>query len=106
MIQSAIRKMDLLSSVLKQLPYEPSSTQYLTIILCLVIVLLMLKVTRRNKYNLPPSPPKLPIIGNLHQLGTLPHRSFQSLSHKYGPLMMLKLGQTPTLVVSSADVAR
>lgn len=98
--------MDLVSSVLKQLAYEASSSQYVTIILCLVILLVMLKVTRRNKYNLPPSPPKLPIIGNLHQLGTLPHRSFQSLSRKYGPLMMLKLGQTPTLVVSSADVAR
>ncbi|KHN07976.1 Cytochrome P450 71A1 [Glycine soja] len=66
----------------------------------------MLKLTRRNKSNFPPSPPKLPIIGNLHQLGTLPHRSFQALSRKYGPLMMLQLGQTPTLVVSSADVAR
>ncbi|KAG5019653.1 hypothetical protein JHK87_015508 [Glycine soja] len=96
--------MALLSSVLKQLPHEPSSTHYLTVFFCIFLILLQL--IRRNKYNLPPSPPKIPIIGNLHQLGTLPHRSFHALSHKYGPLMMLQLGQIPTLVVSSADVAR
>ncbi|KAK7411072.1 hypothetical protein VNO78_02442 [Psophocarpus tetragonolobus] len=93
----------ILSSVLKQIPYE---TQYLTVLFCFIILLLMLRITRRKKLNLPPSPPKVPIIGNLHQLGTLPHRSFHSLSLKYGPLMMLELGQFPTLVVSSADVAR
>ncbi|XP_027942744.1 cytochrome P450 71A1-like [Vigna unguiculata] len=74
--------------------------------LSLLFVLTNQRRRRRNKSNLPPSPPKLPIIGNLHQLGTLPHRSFQALSRKYGPIMFLKLGQTPTLVVSSADVAK
>ena len=59
-----------------------------------------------GKPNLPPSPPKLPIIGNLHQLGSLPHRSFQALSKKYGPVMFFYFGHAPTLVVSSADMAR
>nr|DAD37528.1 TPA_asm: hypothetical protein HUJ06_008169 [Nelumbo nucifera] len=59
-----------------------------------------------NKPNFPPSPPKLPIVGNFHQLGTLPHRSLAALSEKYGPLMLLHLGSFPTLVVSSANMAR
>ncbi|GMN73219.1 hypothetical protein TIFTF001_055325, partial [Ficus carica] len=53
-----------------------------------------------------PSPPSLPIIGNLHQLGTHPHRSFRALSDKYGPLMLLQLGRVPTLVISSLDMVR
>ncbi|KAJ4712442.1 Cytochrome P450 [Melia azedarach] len=63
---------------------------------------------RRSKLNLPPSPPRLPIIGNLHQIlgSDLPHHSFQALSNKYGPLMFLHLGCSPTLVVSSAKLAR
>ncbi|KAL2539585.1 Cytochrome [Abeliophyllum distichum] len=56
--------------------------------------------------NLPPSPTKLPILGNLHQIGTLPHHSLQSLAKKHGPLMLLHFGKVPTLVVSSADAAR
>ncbi|PIA38495.1 hypothetical protein AQUCO_02800301v1 [Aquilegia coerulea] len=59
-----------------------------------------------EKLNLPPSPPKLPIIGNLHQLGQLLHRSLHKLSLKYGPLMYLRLGYTPVLVVSSAELIR
>ncbi|KAI3860673.1 hypothetical protein MKW92_053859, partial [Papaver armeniacum] len=76
-------------------------------------ILLLFKIHRvcslsksSNTYKLPPSPPTVPIIGNLHQIGTLAHRSFRDLSQKYGPLMLLHLGQSPTLVVSSADMAK
>ncbi|XP_043719369.1 cytochrome P450 71A1-like [Telopea speciosissima] len=82
--------------------------QILQLLLLLFIPsLFILKLTRLSKKPnklLPPSPPKLPFIGNFHQLGTLPHRSFRALSHKYGPLMLMQLGSSPTLIVSSAEI--
>ncbi|KAH0688522.1 hypothetical protein KY284_019075 [Solanum tuberosum] len=64
--------------------------------------------TTSNTQNilLPPSPSKLPIIGNLHQLGSHPHRSLHKLSKKYGPVMLLHLGSKPVIVASSVDAAR
>ena len=57
--------------------------------------------------NPPPSPPSLPVIGNIDQLGPHPHRDLQTLSRIHGPeLMLLRLGSVPFVVVSSADAAR
>lgn len=53
----------------------------------------------------PPGPKPFPIIGNLHILGKLPHRTLQSLSKKHGPIMSLKLGKIPTIIVSSPESA-
>ncbi|KAI3459751.1 hypothetical protein Pfo_016414 [Paulownia fortunei] len=56
--------------------------------------------------NLPPGPPKLPLIGHAHLLGTLPFRSFKNLSETYGDIMHFKLGEVSTIVLSSPETAR
>ncbi|KAK2980498.1 hypothetical protein RJ640_022500, partial [Escallonia rubra] len=54
-----------------------------------------------------PGPPGLPFIGNLHQLdNSALHRQLWQLSKKYGPIMSLRLGLVPTLVISSAGMAK
>ncbi|CAA0372281.1 unnamed protein product [Arabidopsis thaliana] len=60
----------------------------------------------KDGFNLPPSPPSLPIIGHLHHLLSLfMHRSLQKLSSKYGPLLYLHVFNVPILLVSSPSIA-
>ncbi|KAJ0969479.1 hypothetical protein J5N97_022356 [Dioscorea zingiberensis] len=82
-----------------------SSPAFLTLLL-LILLLKSIKLVFSKRVRLPPSPWKLPFIGNLHQIGSLPHRSLHKLSKKHGPLMLIKLGQVPTIVLSSSEMAR
>nr|XP_018678388.1 PREDICTED: cytochrome P450 71A1-like [Musa acuminata subsp. malaccensis] len=74
----------------------------------LLAILLAFKVllSGKTQLRLPPSPPGLFFLGNLHQLSSLPHRSLLDLSRKYGPVMLIRMGQVPALIVSSADAAQ
>ncbi|PRQ38932.1 putative 4-hydroxyphenylacetaldehyde oxime monooxygenase [Rosa chinensis] len=74
-----------------------------------LLLLLLRKEINKPQKHFPPSPPKLPIIGNLHQLtqsGSSLHQNLWRLSEKYGPLMLLQLGRRPTLIISSAEAAK
>ncbi|EEF32356.1 cytochrome P450, putative [Ricinus communis] len=88
-------------------------TFYTLIMLPLLLLLLPLlflfskkKKAEEGNKRIPPSPPKLPILGNLHQLSELLHQSYCELSKKYGPVMLLHLGHLPTVVISSAEAAQ
>ncbi|PIA25186.1 hypothetical protein AQUCO_12300019v1 [Aquilegia coerulea] len=75
--------------------------------LCLTVLFIFLVLHRKQSKSLrPPSPPKLPILGHLHLLTDMPHHSLSELAHKHGPILFLQLGQVPTLIVSSARLAR
>ncbi|KAL8148568.1 5-OH-xanthotoxin synthase-like [Apium graveolens] len=75
----------------------------------LAIVLAAFYISRKSKKKgsglpSPPGPPGLPFVGNLLQ--KFNYDTMYQLSKKYGPLMTLHLGSVPTLVVSSARMAK
>lgn len=59
----------------------------------------------QHEFPLPPGPRPLPLVGNLPALGSRPHQSLAKLAKTYGPLMYLRLGSVPTVIVSSAEMA-
>ncbi|KAI5006093.1 hypothetical protein ZWY2020_033336 [Hordeum vulgare] len=58
-----------------------------------------------GRWPLPPSPRGLPLLGHLHLLGSLPHRAMRSLAAAHGPVLLLRLGRVPVVVVSSPAAA-
>uniref|UniRef100_A0A0E0JFW2 Cytochrome P450 n=1 Tax=Oryza punctata TaxID=4537 RepID=A0A0E0JFW2_ORYPU len=44
--------------------------------------------------------------GHLYLLGALPHRALRSLAAAHGPVLLLRLGRVPVVVVSSAAAAK
>ncbi|KAJ8447390.1 hypothetical protein Cgig2_013167 [Carnegiea gigantea] len=80
----------------------------ISILLIPIILIFILRYLLKNspKTKLPAGPNPWPIIGNIHLLGSKPHRSVADLSKTYGPLMTLRLGSITTIVISSPDVAK
>ncbi|KAJ9560212.1 hypothetical protein OSB04_005372 [Centaurea solstitialis] len=74
-----------------------------TIIFLLLVVKVLTKPSSLK--NLPPGPPRLPIIGNLHQVGDRPHVSTAKFAKEYGPLISLRLGKQVLVVASSPEAA-
>ncbi|CAI0476653.1 unnamed protein product [Linum tenue] len=81
---------------------------FLGCLLCLPFTIFHFLTRKANRTSgkLPPGPTRLPIIGNLHNLGDQPHKSLADLAQIHGPLMSLKLGQVTTIVASSPAVAK
>ncbi|GAA0168779.1 oxygenase [Lithospermum erythrorhizon] len=76
--------------------------------LFLLFIVLFAKQRKKSRaFPTPPGPWRLPIIGSLHHLtGPLPHQTITKLSKKYGPIMYLRLGEVPYVIISSAKLAK
>ncbi|XP_077225036.1 cytochrome P450 81Q32-like [Tasmannia lanceolata] len=68
-------------------------------------LLFLIKHFLSRQENHPPSPLQLPIIGHLHLLKNPLHRSLANLSLQYGPVLLLRFGSRPVLIISSPSAA-
>ena len=58
----------------------------------------LLKWKRGKQLKLAPGPKRWPIVGNLLQIGPVPHLGMQKFNQKYGPLVYIHIGMVPTVV--------
>ncbi|XP_073107967.1 cytochrome P450 81Q32-like [Elaeis guineensis] len=77
---------------------------YISLFLSLLILFIKLLFFSKNKKNLPPSPPSLPFIGHLHLFKKPLHLTLARLSNLYGPILRLRFGSRPVLVISSPSL--
>ncbi|CAO2817334.1 unnamed protein product [Amaranthus hypochondriacus] len=80
----------------------------LALILTILVFFLHLK-PRKNVplHHPPPGPKEFPFIGNLHQFNpSKPHIYLANLAKTYGPILSLKYGRVPIVVVQSAKLAK
>ncbi|KAF2691498.1 hypothetical protein K458DRAFT_411217 [Lentithecium fluviatile CBS 122367] len=62
---------------------------------------------KRRQAKLPPGPPRLPLIGNLHQAPKeAPWVTFSQWVEKYGPLVSADFGGTNVIIIGDYDTAR
>ncbi|PSS34908.1 Cytochrome P450 76A2 like [Actinidia chinensis var. chinensis] len=76
-----------------------------SISVALLLLLSWTKVRKSPTKQRPPGPAGWPVIGNMLDLGTMPHQNLYKLRFKYGPVLWLELGSVNTMVVQSAKAA-
>ncbi|XP_031103422.1 cytochrome P450 76A1-like [Ipomoea triloba] len=68
-------------------------------------LLLLLSRNKPRSGRLPPGPPGLPVLGNMFDLGSLPHQTIAAMRNTYGPVVWLRIGSVSTLAIQSAKAA-
>ncbi|KAI0018009.1 cytochrome P450 [Xylariomycetidae sp. FL0641] len=86
------------------------SNTTLCLICGLVVVLLarwLMRSRTQSYLPLPPGPPRLPVIGNLHQAPrSRPWLQYYEWSKVYGPVMYLNVAGQPVVILSTIQVAQ
>lgn len=100
------------SSVFLDIPQLPFSLSWRVSLLEVLVaigaiaLIMLLKrcASQESSLNLPPGPKPWPIVGNLLQLGPVPHKTMAELTRTYGPIVFLKLGSQPAVLTSDPEI--
>ncbi|XP_065857413.1 cytochrome P450 76A2-like [Euphorbia lathyris] len=84
---------------------DDPSNYLIPLIILLLPAIFLLHRRRKSGGRFPPGPWGWPIIGNLLQIGRLPHRTINDMKQKYGDIIGLKLGSIKTVVILSSEAA-
>ncbi|KIV84705.1 hypothetical protein PV11_00473 [Exophiala sideris] len=80
-----------------------------TVVIIAIVVFLVVKLlqTGRRPAGLPPGPPTIPILGNLHLMPARDgHLQFQKWAKEYGPVYSVILGTKTFIVLSSPEAVK
>jgi cytochrome P450 len=84
----------------------PSSTLLYSVVGVVLASGVLSQFLTKPARPLPPGPPRLPLIGNLHQAPRLnPWRTYQEWTKKYGPIFYLRLGLQDVIMLGTAQSA-
>ncbi|KAJ9235791.1 hypothetical protein DTO169E5_5954 [Paecilomyces variotii] len=79
----------------------------LIVLFPIILILLRIIYERIRDSKLPPGPPRLPLIGNLHQApAELPWRTFREWTQRYGPIISAQFGHNTVIMIGDAKIAR
>lgn len=85
--------------------FSMSPVSFIVFVIIILSSTLLLRRRKSRRGQLPPGPPGWPIVGNMFQLGSMPHRTLNDLRDKYGEVIWLNFGAKDTMVLLSAKAA-
>ncbi|XP_044532863.1 cytochrome P450 2J2-like isoform X1 [Gracilinanus agilis] len=87
--------------------WEGASLQTLLLLSAILLILACYVQRRRQRPNFPPGPPRLPIIGNIFQMGPKnPQDTFQEFAKKYGNIFSMELFGAPMIFVTGLPLIK
>ncbi|CAL1398386.1 unnamed protein product [Linum trigynum] len=84
---------------------NPSTLLILSLSTLIALFFLLRRSLRKTAAPFPPGPRGYPLIGNILDLGNMPHRTLTAMREKYGDVVWLKFGAKNTMAVLSAKAA-
>ena len=86
--------------------HQPPIMLYLALFAVFVSIFSCYQYYRKQK-GLPPGPPRIPFIGNIHQLPQEnPWRTYQQWSKQYGAIFSLRVGFDTIIMLNNQETAR